>query len=366
MLCCQSTMPVANTQQRRPIMGMARPHVPRHCAPLLEQLLGRRNGLFLELLGQLVLLAALHGELVLHLVVPDVAEHVVEAPARRPALHVRVVGEGVQHVDVAAEVVRDRHEGRRQLLQLLLVLTCKLLVRVDGVPLHEHGELVGQLGGHGKEGAEQPEVEHRCMLRQEAVAPGLVPAEGLHDHEVVHFVPLLRKVHLAHGHAGAEPAEALVEVHHADVRHVRHARHLLQEPEALDGAPREQVVRHQAQRVEGALDEERRVALAALLVALVLQLPALLIGQRQLLQLLAQLHNIRRLVFHTRGALQSLPLLLEVLRRQGPDAVWDGAVRLLVDLASARAEAVVAAHDRGKVAVAVREGPALILVRRNI
>ena len=46
-------------------------------------------------------------------------------------------------------------------------------VGVDGMSLDKAGELVGDLRRNRIEYAQEPEVEHRGVLSQEAVAPGL-------------------------------------------------------------------------------------------------------------------------------------------------------------------------------------------------
>ena len=51
----------------------------------------------------------------------------------------------------------------------------------------------------------------------------------------------------ATGYSGSglfSPAERLIEVEHADVAEVGHARHCLEEPEPLDGAPVKDHVKH--------------------------------------------------------------------------------------------------------------------------
>ena len=88
--------------------------------------------------------------------------------------------------------------------------------------------------------------------------------------QVVQLVPLLGKVHPPQLRARPPPPQRLVQVQHRDVREVGHARHRLEDPEALDRPARVEQVERDAEREVEAADGERRLvvpgrALAGLL-----------------------------------------------------------------------------------------------------
>ena len=87
------------------------------------------------------------------------------------------------------------------------------------------GHIAGVASGQAQHGA-----RHRCTA---AEALGMLWQQKAPRQQVVQLVPLLRKVHQPQA-AGAPPAQALVEVQHACVRKVRHARHLHTHAHLLD------------------------------------------------------------------------------------------------------------------------------------
>mmetsp|Transcript_38445 Transcript_38445/g.121018 ORF Transcript_38445/g.121018 Transcript_38445/m.121018 type:complete len:264 (-) Transcript_38445:161-952(-) len=133
--------------------------------------------------------------------------------------------------------------------------------------LDKQGEVVREAGvGHEKED-DYPVVQQGRMLCQEAVKPGGVAPQGLHDQQVMQLVVLLRIVHLAEL-GRPPPAQSLVEMQDRDVRKVRQARHRLQHPELWDRPALVDAVQRPAEKEEDGLHERGAGRHAPLLLEL--------------------------------------------------------------------------------------------------
>mmetsp|Transcript_32546 Transcript_32546/g.83162 ORF Transcript_32546/g.83162 Transcript_32546/m.83162 type:complete len:213 (+) Transcript_32546:667-1305(+) len=204
----------------------------------------------------------------LRLIAADRLEHVVEVLQANAARAGRTLSlELIILVEVLAHVVGERNGWWWDAAQCGGVLIQKLVVAVNCMRLNELAEVVGQRGGEKPQQAEREEVYNGSVLCSEASGPCLIATQALHDEEVVHLIPLLGKVDGAHTRPAPPPAEGLVQVQHCHVGEVRHARHVLQEPEAVQWTAVEEHVDECAERQVGELEHQRAAHLLPRLLA---------------------------------------------------------------------------------------------------
>mmetsp|Transcript_103224 Transcript_103224/g.266859 ORF Transcript_103224/g.266859 Transcript_103224/m.266859 type:complete len:258 (-) Transcript_103224:593-1366(-) len=187
---------------RRPDVELERIDLGRPLHPRLAMAHGAQFGLRQRrraLAGPPVL-ARLHGQQVLVLVVADVAEDVQQRLARRSPRHCSGALTGLELVEVVqvpSDVVLDGDRRRGDLRQDLSILFHELRVRDEGVLLDQVREVVRELGLRHEEEHDEPVVHDRRVLGGKAVEPRAVAAQRLHDEEVVQLVVFLRAVDVA-------------------------------------------------------------------------------------------------------------------------------------------------------------------------
>mmetsp|Transcript_32957 Transcript_32957/g.78087 ORF Transcript_32957/g.78087 Transcript_32957/m.78087 type:complete len:230 (+) Transcript_32957:40-729(+) len=204
-----------------------------------ESLLGLERGARLGALHQVVL-DALH-VVVLHevaqrlpvllLVVADARENIVKrlerrAPGGEVPVRVRVRqllhgAERVEQIRVVLDVVLTRDVRDRHAPELLRMLLEERAVRVERVLLDELREVVRRRLRERVHRRDVPVVPKRHGLGERAVHDARVPAQRLHDEQVVQLVVRLRVVGAhAVAHPGVPCAKRFAEVHYGEVREV--------------------------------------------------------------------------------------------------------------------------------------------------
>mmetsp|Transcript_20036 Transcript_20036/g.35090 ORF Transcript_20036/g.35090 Transcript_20036/m.35090 type:complete len:265 (-) Transcript_20036:20-814(-) len=175
----------------------------------------------------------------LTLVIAHVHEHVVQRRQLRTALTELAVliwfwncAEEVEQEWIVFLVVLSCNRRDGHLLELVLILRQKAVVRIISMILNELRQMVRCLLGEGVDADDIPVVEEGHRLCERPVDEARVAAKRLHDEQMVELVVGLGVVR-AHALtvAGGPFTERLLQVHHREVGEVRHARHRLQDVE---------------------------------------------------------------------------------------------------------------------------------------
>mmetsp|Transcript_22186 Transcript_22186/g.35288 ORF Transcript_22186/g.35288 Transcript_22186/m.35288 type:complete len:235 (+) Transcript_22186:169-873(+) len=169
-----------------------------------------------------------------HLIIPNCYKDIVKILYRGTAqLTLRL--ELIKHIKISVDIIIDRRLGCGHPLELLFVFLQVFIIGSKRVLFHILIEIISLDGVDKIQCYDNGVVAKGNVLGKESIEKILVPAQFLHDEEVMQFIPSLSEVELEV--LGTSPStQRFIEVENGQVGEVRDAGDSFQGVESGEGA----------------------------------------------------------------------------------------------------------------------------------